>query len=149
MNSISIYSLSNGQYSRTISAPIEDFLLMQVKDGEQGFINVDNPSIQYLETDGITLTPIPPKPGEYYVFDYSTKTWVDPRSQQQQYDDAATVVIQQRNELLYASDWTQIPNNPLTTAKQQEWAAYRQALRDITIQPGYPFNIVWPTAPQG
>lgn len=64
------------------------------------------------------------------------------------YDDAVNVAIPQRNELLYASDWTQIPNNPLTAEKQQEWAVYRQELRDITIQAGYPFNIVWPVQPE-
>jgi hypothetical protein len=52
-----------------------------------------------------------------------------------------------RDELLYASDWTQIPNNPLTTESQQAWATYRQALRNITLQSGYPFNVTWPKAP--
>ena len=49
-----------------------------------------------------------------------------------------------RNALLAASDWTQLPDVPLET--KEAWAAYRQALRDITEQPD-PFNIVWPTPP--
>jgi len=53
-----------------------------------------------------------------------------------------------RDELLYASDWTQIPNNPLTTQAQEAWATYRQALRNITLQSGYPFNVTFPTAPK-
>jgi hypothetical protein len=53
-----------------------------------------------------------------------------------------------RDELLYASDWTQIPNNPLTTQAQEAWAVYRQALRDITAQSGYPFNVTFPTIPK-
>jgi hypothetical protein len=32
-------------------------------------------------------------------------------------------------ELLYASDWTQIPNNPLTPEKCAEWAAWREEIR--------------------
>jgi hypothetical protein len=52
-----------------------------------------------------------------------------------------------RDALLYASDWTQIPNNPLTAEQQQLWVVYRQELRDVTTQSGYPFNVVWPTAP--
>jgi hypothetical protein len=64
------------------------------------------------------------------------------------YDDAVNLAIPQRNELLAASDWTQIPNNPLTAEQQQAWAVYRQELRDITIQAGYPFNIIWPTQPE-
>lgn len=87
----------------------------------------------------------PPSP--YSVFNYQTKQWVDPRTDQQKYDLACEQVISQRNQLLYESDWTQIPGNPLTTAQQQEWAVYRQQLRDITAQSGYPFNVVWPVPP--
>jgi hypothetical protein len=54
-----------------------------------------------------------------------------------------------RNNLLQQSDWTQIPNGPLTAEQQQAWAVYRQELRDITSQSGYPFNVIWPTPPQG
>jgi len=50
-----------------------------------------------------------------------------------------------RRELLEASDWTQLPDVPLET--KALWATYRQALRDITDQPGYPTNISWPEPP--
>jgi len=46
--------------------------------------------------------------------------------------------------LLEACDWTQLRD----TKTSKEWTEYRQALRDITKQEGYPQNIVWPTAPQ-
>jgi hypothetical protein len=51
-----------------------------------------------------------------------------------------------RAQLLKGSDWTQgkdIPNN-ISSA----WAPYRQALRDITTQEGFPLAVIWPTAPQ-
>ena len=38
---------------------------------------------------------------------------------------------QWRNILLSQSDWTQAPDSPLTDNKKQEWATYRQALRDF------------------
>ena len=47
-----------------------------------------------------------------------------------------------RNRLLQASDWTQLPDVPLAT--KAAWATYRQALRDITEQPGWPTDITWP-----
>jgi hypothetical protein len=50
-----------------------------------------------------------------------------------------------RSELLQASDWTQLPDVP--QALKDSWATYRQALRDITAQSGFPRNIVWPTQP--
>jgi len=51
-----------------------------------------------------------------------------------------------RNGLLAQSDWTQLPDSPLTAAQKQAWAAYRQALRDITKQAD-PNNIQWPGVP--
>lgn len=89
---------------------------------------------------------IPSEP--WMVWDDQTAQWVDGRNFQQKYDDACNEVIAQRNFLLYQSDWTQIPNNPLTLEVQQQWADYRQQLRDITNQSGYPFNVVWPTQPE-
>lgn len=51
-----------------------------------------------------------------------------------------------RNELLFQSDWSQIPDNQLTEQKKSEWTTYRQALRDVTLQED-PFNINWPQKP--
>jgi hypothetical protein len=51
-----------------------------------------------------------------------------------------------RNRLLYESDWTQLPD--VTLSNKAAWATYRQALRDISKQSGFPENIIWPTPPQ-
>jgi hypothetical protein len=53
---------------------------------------------------------------------------------------------QKRDQLLKESDWTQNPDVPESTSSR--WVVYRQALRDITEQPGYPMEIVWPEPPQ-
>ena len=55
-------------------------------------------------------------------------------------------VRQQRNELLSACDWTQGKDIPDSTSDL--WAPYRQDLRDIPEQPGFPWNVVWPTKPE-
>jgi hypothetical protein len=52
-----------------------------------------------------------------------------------------------RNWLLKDSDWTQLPDCPLSSGKKSDWALYRQSLRDVTSQTGFPQNIVWPTIP--
>lgn len=52
-----------------------------------------------------------------------------------------------RNLYLSECDWTQLPDSPLTPEKKEEWAVYRQELRDVTSQPD-PFNITWPTKPE-
>jgi hypothetical protein len=58
-------------------------------------------------------------------------------------DEQWSAVRRRRNELLLASDWTQLADSP---ADKAAWASYRQALRDITEQAD-PFTINWPTPP--
>jgi hypothetical protein len=53
-------------------------------------------------------------------------------------------IREQRNGLLKDCDWTQISD---ATVDKQTWATYRQALRDITAQAGFPTNVQWPTKP--
>ena len=48
------------------------------------------------------------------------------------------------SEKLKDSDWTQLADS---TADKDEWAAYRQALRDVTAQQGFPWTIDWPVQP--
>lgn len=53
----------------------------------------------------------------------------------------------QRNQKLTESDWTQLPDSPLTDAQKLNWRTYRQALRDVTNQTD-PANIAWPLTPE-
>lgn len=52
----------------------------------------------------------------------------------------------ERNRLLTESDWTQAKDVP--DAVSAKWAPYRQALRDVPQQPGFPDNIQWPDKPE-
>lgn len=56
----------------------------------------------------------------------------------------ATEVRKQRNDLLNACDWTQLPDAPIDAIT---WATYRQELRDVTAQANFPWNVVWPEQP--
>jgi hypothetical protein len=59
--------------------------------------------------------------------------------------EQATSARQQRGEKLKDSDWTQVADAPVDKAA---WATYRQALRDVTGQEGFPWTITWPTQPE-
>ena len=53
-----------------------------------------------------------------------------------------------RGEKLKDCDWTQVADALLDAPVDKEvWAAYRQALRDITSQEGFPWTITWPEQP--
>jgi len=58
--------------------------------------------------------------------------------------DQAKAVREDRNKRLSESDWTQVLDAPVD---QTAWAAYRQALRDVTAQAGFPWDIEWPVKP--
>jgi hypothetical protein len=58
--------------------------------------------------------------------------------------EQAKSVRDHRTQKLSDSDWTQIADS---TADKTAWATYRQALRDITGQAGFPWTITWPDAP--
>lgn len=58
--------------------------------------------------------------------------------------EIAASIRGERNARLYASDWTQVLDAQVDRAA---WAAYRQELRDITTQVGFPWEVVWPQEP--
>jgi hypothetical protein len=53
----------------------------------------------------------------------------------------------ERNRLLAECDWTQLADVVLTDEAKAAWATYRQALRDLTLQAGFPFDVTYPTKP--
>ena len=61
-------------------------------------------------------------------------------------DRKATEVRAERSAKLAATDWTQGADTPQAT--KDKYAPYRQALRDITKQIGFPNTVVWPTQPE-
>lgn len=53
-------------------------------------------------------------------------------------------VRQERDNLLQQCDWTQLPDSPVDPAA---WTTYRQELRDVPQQAGFPWNVTWPVPP--
>ena len=56
---------------------------------------------------------------------------------------AAESVRSDREERLAKTDWLALSD----TTMSSEWTTYRQALRDISAQAGFPNTITWPTKP--
>lgn len=59
--------------------------------------------------------------------------------------EQAKSVRQSRDQKLKDSDWTQVADAPVN---KEDWAAYRQALRDVPSQSGFPWTVVYPTQPE-
>ena len=59
-------------------------------------------------------------------------------------DRQSAAVRADRNARLAATDWTQIADS---TADKPAWATYRQSLRDVPSQVGFPQSVTWPQEP--
>lgn len=59
--------------------------------------------------------------------------------------EQATNVRQSRDQLLKDTDWVAIKAFETDTPMTSEWKNYRQALRDISKQDGFPWTVDWPT----
>ena len=57
----------------------------------------------------------------------------------------AATVRADRNKRLSGCDWTQLADSPVDKAA---WAAYRQSLRDVPSQAGFPWDVQWPDQPE-
>lgn len=73
----------------------------------------------------------------------------DYRTQPAEQEQVEENVKAKRNQLLLETDWTDTPaaQSRLTPAQQTAFAEYRQALRDLTSQEGFPWGPSWPTKP--
>ena len=64
------------------------------------------------------------------------------------YDTAKGMSVRsQRDNLLAETDWMVIKAAETGVALATEWATYRQALRDVTAQTGFPNEVTWPVKP--
>lgn len=136
--------ISNSALQQGYALDEPSFEATQVIYPNDVFIETDRlcaPDTDYFN-NGLIIKK-PEKPSSSCFWNDATFTWVENIQLKE------VEVKGYRNVLLNGSDWTQIPNGPLTEQQQQEWAVYRQELRDIASQSGYPFNVIWPTPPQG
>jgi hypothetical protein len=62
--------------------------------------------------------------------------------------EQAKAVRATRDDKLKETDWKVIKAAETSTSLASEWATYRQALRDVTAQSGFPWEVTWPTQPE-
>ncbi len=132
-----------------------------IENGEITRYNIDFPAVVngVRFTQGSTLQDalangLVPIVGDAPTYDYERQRLAGPQYvlEGQQVNRVFTVeqipdeekagqVRTERNEKLKDSDWTQVADAPVD---QAAWATYRQALRDITAQAGFPWTVEWP-----
>ena len=102
MNIFTIYNLETGEIEYSCST-VAEMHEMLLEDG-QGIIEGDY------------------QPNEYKILNGEAVIRTD---------NALEILRLKRDALLKESDWTLMPNSPLSDSKKTEWATYRQSLRDL------------------
>ena len=130
-------------------------LRVTVIDGE--VVDYDRPIYRPDGTAAKEYTPGDPliteaPPTDLHVPEWQNGAWVEGETEEQKKAREETRnkllkndIRNQRDLLLAESDWTQVPDAPVD---QQAWAEYRQKLRDVPQQTGFPTDINWPTKPE-
>lgn len=124
------------QTSFSESGPTQSFL------SENGCLPVS----QWKAHDRNTqkLVPVAPYVEGEQVFTVQVQPLTQEDRQEQRRAKAAEV-RRQRDRLISETDWTQLEDYPKNN--KAAWKAYRQALRDVPQQSGFPDTVLWPTSP--
>lgn len=128
-------------YASTVDPEIPGVNAIAVDDFEDGYMSkrprMVNGQVVYDPVD----TSEPPSP--HHVRDPQTHAWVLTDA------GASAALRAQRDALLAQSDWTDTlsSKNRLGDALYNAWQDYRQILRDIPGQAGFPFDVAWPEPP--
>lgn len=110
------------------------------------------------EAHGVLLTEGMPSADDCYVKDGAITPYPDRPSTDHFWNGSVWVLDEaklerrlraQRDRLLAESDWTDTASaqGRLGSPLYYRWQDYRQALRDVTKQSGFPLDVVWPTPP--
>ena len=83
--------------------------------------------------------------GVYYDLTAEEEAELDARAEAADLD--MNMVRSQRNGMLAAADWTQIGDAALGDHTAEEWATYRQELRDLPATYSRVSEVVWPNDP--
>ena len=132
----------NEQHARLECEPLPNGLtLVRVYEDEQEVTRAavstsDTPWHGYSYTTYETITQVPSGAVD-------GDAWAD-FVKQADHDAAAAAVRAERDRLIAATDWTVLGD--AKTAKA-DWKTYRQALRDVPEQAGFPYAVEWPVPP--
>lgn len=133
---------------------IDEFGYDRVLEGTQPAVT---PPYEYVQRDGVVQIE-----GAWYtnyVIGPVFQEYIDENgvthSASEQYEaycfekdtEQGAAIRSDRNQRLSACDWTQLLDSPFDPSIKTAWALYREELRNIPEQSGFPWQVQWPTKP--
>lgn len=98
------------------------------------------PPYQYAQRDGVVEVN-----GQWFTHYIAAEPDADGKARMDV--EQAERVRSERNARLSACDWTQLSDSPLDPDGKAAWALYREVLRMVPQQAGFPWNVEWPPEP--
>ena len=90
------------------------------------------------------FVPIPEQPSEYHVWDWPSLNWKQDRAlAEKAVRNKRAMLLSNTVDKINAVRWA-----AMSESERATWDAYRTSLLDITEQDGFPFDVIWPLAPQ-
>lgn len=144
----SVYCTITGMFTGLKLKGDEDYIRANLGPDEDVLLGEYDPLRQIVHLATLEVLPwVPPKPADnekcMWSWSEENKEWLPEPTDIM----VAEVVREQRAALLAETDWVTAKAAETGGPIPDEWKAYRQALRDVTSQPGFPRNVVWPTKP--
>ena len=135
----------HGDIVRVLIAPDEATVALNLGVGERVITTLPTSADARWVDGGWVARSL--RPSVHHRWVPADAQWVDPRDAAQRDADLERRVKTERDRRLAGSDWRVLSDAPGTLQEQTAWTVYRQALRNVPLQPGFPANITWPTAP--
>lgn len=76
----------------------------------------------------------------------SLDAWIASAAEKE-YEEVAAEARKARNALIAETDYLLEADYPISEEDKAKWTTYRQALRDVPEQSGFPYEIIWPVKP--
>ena len=107
-------------------------------------------AVKHVKQYGGFVVPNPGGSTSYWVIDEAAKTVTNDQAQSDTdaLESSWDRLRMERKALLASSDWTQSPDSPLDDDAKDDWAIYRQELRDLPATTDDPADPTWPEEPK-
>lgn len=146
----------------TPPAPVEP----EVVEGEEEYVQEEIPEM--TEPEVVEPVVVEPKPEVFVLYKTVAEDWLRhyvngntlcftntpvpaepvPPTEEEIRERAEADVRIQRDKLIAQTDWTQVLDAPITAECRDAFRVYRQALRDVPQQAGFPEEVIWPEVPE-